>query len=159
MQRRNPGPFEPILYMIQTPSFFRIVGIGGLLLFTVVALGKAAAHSAGAFILGLALLAALWMESTLTVCRRCRHFGTWHCGGQAIIAARFFNARPPGLGVSRVTLHFGLLALFLLYGLFWMWHGIAAGILFTLWAAVFLFSAIPAQGFSWRSAPPSSAAA
>ena len=62
MPRRNPGPFEPIVYIIRTPAFFRIVGIGGLLLFTIVFLGKAAAHSAGAFIFGLALLAALWSE-------------------------------------------------------------------------------------------------
>src|SRR5271155_1608248 len=83
MQRRNPGPFEPIIYVIQTPTFFRIVGIGGLILFTLVFLAKAAHHSAGGFVVGVLLLVALWTESSLTVCRRCRHFGTWHCGGQA----------------------------------------------------------------------------
>ncbi len=159
MPRRNPGPFEPIVYVIQTPAFFRVVGIGGLVLFTIVFLGKAAMHSAGAFILGLALLAALWIESTLTVCRRCRHFGTWHCAGQGIIAARLFTSLLPGIGQPRVMLHFGLVAIYLIYGLFWMWHGIAAGILFTLWAALFVMSAIPADGFSWKSAPRSSQAA
>ena len=159
MPPRNPGPFEPIRYVLQTPAFFRVVGLGGLLLFTLVFLGKAAAHSAGAFLGGLALLAVVWLESTLTACRRCRHFGTWHCGGQAIVAARLFTPLPPGLGQPRVMLHFALLALFLLYGLFWIWHGVATGILFTLWAALLVISAIPAAGFSWKSAPRSSQAA
>jgi hypothetical protein len=159
MPRRNPGPFEPIIYVIQTPAFFRIVGIGGLILFTIVFLGKAAAHSAGAFIFGLALIAALWIESTLTVCRRCRHFGTWHCAGQAMIAARFFTPLPPGIGQPRVMLHFGLAALYLIYGLFWMWHGIAAGVLATVWLALFVMSAIPPDGFSWKSAARPSQAA
>jgi hypothetical protein len=161
MPRRNPGPFEPIGYITRTPAFFRIVGLGGLVLFTIIFLDKAAAHSAGAFIVGLALLAALWIESTLTVCRRCRHFGTWHCAGQAIIAARLFTPLPPGIGQPRVMLHFGLAAIYLIYGLFWIWHGhgIAAGTLFTLWAALFVMSAIPPDGFSWKSAPRSSQAA
>jgi hypothetical protein len=159
MPRKNPGPFEPIIYIIQTPAFFRVVGIGGLILFTIVFLGKAAAHSAGAFILGLALLAALWIESTLTVCRRCRHFGTWHCVGQAMIAARLFKPMPRGVELPRVMLHFGLAAIYLIYGLYWMWHGIAAGIIFTLWAALFVMSAIPPDGFSWKSAARSSQAA
>jgi hypothetical protein len=155
MPRRNPGPFEPILYLIQTPSFFRVVGIGGLVLFTILFLGKAAAHSAGAFIFGLAMLAALWLESTMTACRRCRHFDTWHCAGQGIIAARLFTRLPSGVGQPRVLLHFGLVALYLIYGLFWMWHGAATGILFTIWAVLFVMSAIPADGFSWKSAPRS----
>jgi hypothetical protein len=159
MTRRNPGPFEPIIYIIQTAAFFRIVDIGGLVLFTIVFLGKAAAQSAGAFIFGLALLAALWIESTLTVCRRCRHFRTWHCAGQAMIAARLVTPRPPGIALPRVMLHFVLAAVYLLYGLFWMWHGIATGILFTLWAVLFVMSAIPPDGFSWKSATRSSQAA
>jgi hypothetical protein len=159
MPRRNPGPFEPIIYVIQTPVFFRVVGIGGLVLFTIVFLGKAAAHSAGAFIFGLALLAALWIESTLTVCRRCRHFGTWHCAGQAMIAARLFTPLPRGIGKPRALLHFGLAAIYLIYGLFWMWHGITAGTIFTLWAALFVISAFPSDGFSWKSATHSSQAA
>jgi hypothetical protein len=159
MPRKNPGPFEPIVYLIQTPAFFRIVGIGGLVLFTIVFLGKAAAHSAGAFAIGLALLAAMWIESSLVVCRRCCHFGTWHCGGQAKIVARFFTPLPPGIGEPRTMLHFGLLALYLIYGLFWTWHGVATGILFTLWVALFVMSAIPANGFSWKApSRPSQAA-
>src|SRR5579863_10661496 len=101
MPRRNPGPFEPILYLIQTPAFFRVVGLGGLVLFTIIFLGKAAAHSVGAFIIGLAILGAVWLEATVTACRRCRHFGTWHCAGQAIVTARLFTPRPPGLGQPR----------------------------------------------------------
>ena len=159
MPRRNPGPFEPIIYLIQTPAFFRIIGIGGLVVFTIVFLGRAAAHSVGAFAIGLGLLAAVWLESSLTVCRRCRHFGTWHCGGQAKIVERWFTPLPAGLGETRALLHFGLLTLYLIYGLFWMWHGVASGILFTLWAALLVISAIPANGFSWRAASRPSQAA
>jgi hypothetical protein len=151
MSRKNPGPFEPIIYVIQTPAFFRIVGMGGLVLFTIVFLGKAAAHSAGAFLLGIVLLAALWLESSSTACRRCRHFGTWHCGGQAKLVARFFTPLPPGISQPRALMHFALIGIFLIYGLFWTWHGVFSGIVFTLWAALFTISAIPAQGFSWKS--------
>lgn len=159
MPRPNPGPFEPIVYVIQTPAFFRVVGIGGLTLFSIIFLGKAAGHGAGAFILGFALLAALWAESTMTVCRRCRHFGTWHCAGQGMITARLFTPLPPGLGQGRMMLHFGLLAAYLLYGLFWVWHGVVTGIVFTLWVPLFVLSAIPPGGFSWKSATRSSQAA
>jgi hypothetical protein len=34
-----------------------------------------------------------------------------------------------------------------------------AGIVFTLWAALFVISAVPANGFSWKSTPRSSQAA
>jgi len=159
MSRRNPGPFEPIIYVIQTPAFFRIVGIGGLVVFTIVFLAEAATHSAGAFALGVALLAAMWMESSLVVCRRCRYFGTWHCGGQAKIVERLFKPLPPGISGPRAKLHFGLLAFYLAYGLFWTWHAVATGILFSLWAALFVMSAIPADGFSWKApSRPSQAA-
>ncbi len=159
MQRRNPGPFEPVLYLAQTPAFFRIVGVGGLVLFTIVFLAKAADHSSGAFVIGVLLLVALWIESSLTVCRRCRHFGTWHCGGQAKLVARLFTPMRSGIGQARAMVHFGLCAAYLLYGLFWVWHGIASGIIFTIWAALFVFSAIPADGFSWRSDPGATQAA
>jgi hypothetical protein len=159
MQRRNPGPFEPIIYVIQTPAFFRIVGIGGLILFTLVFLAKAAHHSAGGFVVGVLLLVALWTESSLTVCRRCRHFGTWHCGGQAKLVARLFTPSQSGIGQTRAMVHFALIAAYLLYGLFWTWHGIASGIIFTIWAALFIISTIPPDGFSWRSASRTTQAA
>ncbi len=151
MPSRNPGPFEPIIYLIQTPAFFRIVGVGGLVMFTIVFLVKAAAHSFGAFTIGFGLFATMWIESSLTVCRRCRHFGTWHCGGQAKIVARLFTPLPSGINESRAMLHLGLLALYLIYGLYWTWHGVATGILFTLWAVLFVISAIPVNGFSWKA--------
>jgi hypothetical protein len=159
MPRKNPGPFEPVLYVIHTQVFFRVIGVGGLVLFTLVFLTKAAEHSAGAFVFGLALLAALWAESTLTACGRCRHFGTWHCAGQGMLAARLFTPLLHGIGQPRAMIHFGLLAIYFIDGLFWMWHGIASGIIFTFWAALFVMSAIPADGFSWKSASRSSQAA
>lgn len=159
MPRRNPGPFEPIRYIIQTPGFFRVFGIGGLVLLTIVALVRAAAHGAGSVLLGLVLLGGLWAESTFTVCRRCRHFGTWHCAGQGMITARLVGKAAPGISEARATLHFVLVGLYLAYGLFWAWHGIATGVIFTIWAPLFLLSAIPAGGFSWRTARQPSQAA
>ena len=48
--RRNPGPFEPFIYLLQTPAMFRVVGLGGLILFSIFALSIASGHSAGAAI-------------------------------------------------------------------------------------------------------------
>ncbi len=62
--RRNPGPFEPFIYVLQTPIVFRVVGIGGLLVFTIAALSIASEHSAGAAIFGLGLMGALWFEAS-----------------------------------------------------------------------------------------------
>ena len=76
-----------------------------------------------------------------------------------MIAARLFGRVAPGVGQPRVWLHFGLIAIYLAYGLFWMWHGIATGMLFTLWAGLFVMSLNPADGFSWRFAARSMQAA
>src|ERR1035441_1198506 len=83
--RLNPGPFEPFVYILQTPIMFRVVGLGGLILFTIVALSIASEHSAGAAIFGLALMGALWFEASSNICRRCRFYGTWHCLGQGML--------------------------------------------------------------------------
>ncbi len=159
MPRPNPGPFEPIVYVIQTPAFFRIIGMGGLALFTIAALRRAAAHGGFGLPLGLILLAALWGEASVNVCRRCRHFDTWHCLGQAKLVARIFSPLPPGLDAGRTLLHFSLAGLYLAYLFFWMWHTAIAGIFITLWTPLFLLSAIPPGGFSWRAAGRPSKAA
>lgn len=155
MQRLNPGPFEPIVYVIQTPAFFRIVGLGGFALFTIAALWRAAAHGATGLLLGLILLAALWLEASVSVCRRCRHYDGWHCLGQAKLVARIFRPLPAGLASWRAMSHFGLAGLYLAYLFFWMWHSAFAGILVTLWIPLFVLSAIPSGGFSWRAPGPS----
>ena len=151
MQRFNPGPFEPLVYFLQKPISFRIIGVGGFALFTILALGKAAAHGAGSLRFGLALLGALWLESSLSVCRRCRFYGTWHCLGQGMLVSKLFAARPPGVTESQLRAHLGLVAAFLLYGLFWLWHSPILGLLFTLWVPLALISALPpGREFSWR---------
>jgi hypothetical protein len=76
-----------------------------------------------------------------------------------MLAARLFTPLLHGIGQPRAMIHFGLLAIYFIDGLFWMWHGIASGIIFTFWAALFVMSAIPADGFSWKSASRSSQAA
>src|SRR5271168_3374376 len=128
MARHNPGPFEPVVYLIQSPKFFRIVGMGGFALFTFLSLAIAAVHGAGYFLIGLLLFAANWFDLSVGMCRRCRHYATWHCGGQAIIVSRLFARSPTTIDDSRMRAHFILTALFILYGLFWLWHSALLGL-------------------------------
>ncbi len=159
MPRLNPGPFEPFVYLIQTRGFFRLVGIGGFALFALFALREAAAHGAAALLVGLVLLAAMWLDSSMVACRRCRHYGSWHCLGQGMLVSKLFARSAPGVGNGRVALHLALLGGFLLYGLFWLWHSPVLGAVFTLWLPVAALSALPPGGFSWRRRAPISKAA
>jgi|SRR5690348_2179656 len=159
MARLNPGPFEPVVYLIQTPLAFRIVGVGGAALFALSFLTIAVHHGAGYAIFGLVLLGAFWFESSMTVCRRCRFYGTWHCGGQGVLVSRLFDARAPGVADPRLYLHAAIAIGLVLYGLFWIWHRPLLGAVFTLWLPLAILSAIPPNGFSWRRPPEQSKAA
>jgi len=134
--------------------------VGGFVLFTILAL-RAAALNGGAvpFFVLAGLFVGNWLDMSLTMCRRCRHYATWHCGGQAVLVSRLFAQKPPGVSDTRVTLHLILTAAFLLFGLFWLWHSIALGIIFTLWIPLAAVSVIAPGGFSWRKAAPMSKAA
>lgn len=158
--RINPGPFEPFIYFVQTRAFYRLVAVGGFVLFTIFAL-REAALSGGAvpFFVLAGLFVANWLDMSLAMCRRCRHYATWHCGGQAVLVSKLFAQRTPGVSNARVTLHLILTAALLLYGLFWLWHSIALGVIFTLWAPLAAVSVIAPGGFSWRKAAPVSEAA
>src|SRR5260370_39024652 len=83
MRRINPGIFEPLVYLVQKPESFRLIGLGGLALFSLLMLYQAFADGAGYGLLGLLILRGLWLETILAACRRCRHFGTWAGLGQA----------------------------------------------------------------------------
>ena len=148
--RRNPGPFEPFIYILQTPIVFRVVGIGGLLAFTIAALSIASEHSAGAAIFGLALMGAVWFEASANVCRRCRFYATWHCIGQGMLASKLFSRIDEPLGKPGTMIHGALLAADLVYGLFWLWHSPMLGLIFTLWVPIALVSATSPAGFSWQ---------
>ncbi len=152
--RPNPGPFEPFIYFLQTPMSFRILGVGGFALFTAFTLSYAAAHSAGALALGVVLLAALWVESTANICRRCRFYGTWHCLGQGMLAARLSPRIDRGASEPALMLHASLAAAYVLYGLFWLWHSPLLGFAFTLWLPLGFISATTPAGFSWRARKP-----
>jgi hypothetical protein len=52
-----------------------------------------------------------------------------------------------------------LTAAFLFYAVFWLWHSIALGVIFTLWFPLAVVSAIAPGGFSWRKSGPVSKAA
>ncbi|HVA77584.1 MAG TPA: hypothetical protein VNF27_06790 [Candidatus Binataceae bacterium] len=114
--RINPGPFEPFVYFLQTRAGFRIVAIGGLVLFTILFFLIAWAHGAGYAIFGLILLAAM--------------LAAWRFGGTGA-----------GVGESVSTLQMAFAAIYILYGLIWMWHRPALGLLFTLWVPLALLSA------------------
>jgi hypothetical protein len=152
MRRINPGIFEPAVYLLQRPRSFRVIGLGGLALFSVLMLYEAFAHGAGYGLLGLLLLGALWLETSLTACRRCRHYGTWHCLGQAVLVSGIFPRLSGGVNDMRYQAHLAMLAIYLLYGLFWLWHAPLLGVVFTLWVPILLISADAPNGFSWRAA-------
>ncbi len=152
--RPNPGPFEPFIYLLQTPISFRIFGVGGFALFTIFALSRAATHSASALALGLALLGALWIESTVNICRRCRFYGTLHCLGQGMLTARLLPRIDRAVSEPGVMLHAALVAVYIVYGLFWLWHSRLLGFAFTLWLPVAFISATTPAGFSWRARKP-----
>ena len=151
MARLNPGPFEPLVYVIQSPGFFRAVGLGGFALFTLVSLAIASAYSPGYLLLGLILFVANWYDLSIAICRRCRFYGTWHCVGQGILVSRLFTRLESPLDDARMWMHFTLTALLVVYEFFWLWHSIALGILFTLWLPVAALSALHPGGFSWRA--------
>ena len=44
-----------------------------------------------------------------------------------------------------------MLGVYLVYGLFWLWHVPVLGFLFTLWVPLLLISADVPNGFSWRA--------
>lgn len=151
MRRLNPGVFEPLVYLVQKPQSFRLIGLGGFALFSVLMLYQAFSHGAGYGLLGLLLLAALWLESSLTACRRCRYYATWHCLGQGMLASKVFPRVQGGASEWQYHVHLATLGTYLLYGLFWLWHVPALGIIFTLWVPLLLMSADAPNGFSWRA--------
>lgn len=153
MRRVNPGIFEPLVYLIQKPPSFRVIGLGGLALFTVLMLSQAFSHGAGYGLVGLLLLGALWLESSLTACRRCRFYGTWYCLGQGMLVSKIFPRIQTGASDWRYQAHLAMLGVYLIYGLFWLWHAPALGFVFTLWVPLMLISANAPNGFSWRAGP------
>jgi hypothetical protein len=154
------GSKGPLVYLVQTRGFFRAVGVGGFALFTLFVLCDVAAHGALPLLFGVALFAAAWFDTSLMACRRCRHYGSWHCVGQGgMLVSGLFARVSPGVSDGRIVLHFGLLGAYLLYGLFWLWHSIAMGSVFTLWLPVAALSALPPGGFSWRKGASISKAA
>ncbi|HYL60256.1 MAG TPA: hypothetical protein VEU51_15415 [Candidatus Acidoferrales bacterium] len=153
--RFNPGPFEPFLYLLQTPLMFRVVGLGGLMLFTVLAIMIAGERGGVApAMLGVVLVGALWYEASISICRRCRFYGTWHCLGQGMLVSKLYSRIETGVGEAGAMLHAALLAAFLVYGLFWIWHLPMLGFIFTLWIPVALVTATSPAGFSWRALKP-----
>lgn len=151
MRRLNPGVFEPLVYLVQKPESFRLIGLGGFVLFSLVMLVQAFGHGAGYGLLGLLLLAGLWLESSLTACRRCRHYGTLHCLGQGLMVSKIFPRVSGGASELQFQAHLAMLGAYVLYGLFWLWHAPLLGLVFTLWVPLFLISASVRNGFSWRA--------
>jgi len=127
--RINPGPFEPFVYLLQTRGSFRIIGIGGLVLFTIAFLSIAWLHGAIYVIAGIILLAAM-------------------------LAARTLGRTDAAVGKSETTLDAVLAAIFILYGLIWMWHRPALGFVFTLWVPLAFLSTTSPARTSGRASQP-----
>jgi hypothetical protein len=149
--RPNPGPFEPFFYLLQTPLSFRVLGVVGFVLFTILFLRIAGSYGTAYAIIGLVLLGALWFEASTNACRRCRFYGTWHCLGQGVLVSRLFGRIESKLSEPGVIRHAALAAVYVAYGLFWIWHRPALGVLFTLWVPLAFISATSPSGFSWRA--------
>jgi hypothetical protein len=149
--RPNPGPFEPFVYLLQTPAVFRLFGIGGLAVFSIIAFAIAGAHGAGAFLLGVILLGVLWYESSANICRRCRFYGTWHCVGQGKIVSRIFPRIEAGVSETGLWMHGAIAAAYLLWAMVWLWHRPILGVLFTIWLPIAFISTTTPQGYSWRA--------
>ena len=149
--RPNPGPFEPFFYLLQTPLSFRVLGVAGFVLFTILFLRIAGSYGSAYVMIGLLLLGAFWLESSTSACRRCRFYGTWHCLGQGILTSRLFPRIESKLSEPGVILHASLAAAYVAYGLFWIWHRPALGLLFTIWLPLAFISATSPSGFSWRA--------
>jgi len=59
--RPNPGPFEPFFYLLQTPWSFRVLGVVGFVLFTLLFLRIAGSHGTAYLMIGFLLLGAFWL--------------------------------------------------------------------------------------------------
>ena len=149
--RVNPGPFEPLVYFLQTPAIFRLLGLGGHAVFAILTLLIATRQDPIYGAIFLILLAGFWYESSISVCRRCRFYGTWHCLGQGMLVSRLFARVESGLSELRMHLHGLLLTIVALYELFWLWHRPTLGLLFTLWLPLAFISATTPRGWSWRA--------
>jgi hypothetical protein len=156
----NPGPFEPFIYFVQTRPFYRLVALGGFVLFTTLALREAALNGGAVpcFVLAGPVRGQLARYEPRDVppvpalpdlaLRGTGGFGLQALRPQA--AGRERRARDASSDTHR-RLPF--------YGLFWLWHSIALGVIFTPWVPLAAVSAVAPGGFSWRKAAPVSEAA
>jgi hypothetical protein len=101
-----------------------------------------------------AVLLGWWFEASLTVCRRCRHYGTWHCAGQGMIVSKVFSKRPAGLPLWRVVAHFAADAVAFFYPQYWLVTQLGWGYALASWLyLVFLVvAATPRKGASYAKA-------
>lgn len=100
-----------------------------------------------------------WLEAGLTVCVRCKHYGTWHCAGQGMLVSKVFSRRPPGLPRWRIVAHFVTDAIAFFFPQYWIVTRLGWGIAALTWLyLVFMIVAsVPKNGPSY--APPKEFAA
>lgn len=99
------------------------------------------------------IIVAWWFEASLTVCRRCRHYGTWHCAGQGMLVSKVFSRRPPGLPRWRIVAHFLADAVVFFFPQPWIYWRFGLGVCAATWAYLLLLvvAAFPREGASYNS--------
>jgi hypothetical protein len=68
-----------------------------------------------------------------------------------MVVPKIFPRVDTGASEFQYQAHLAMLGAYLLYGLFWLWHVPALGLIFTLWVPLLLISAEARNGFSWRA--------
>lgn len=98
-----------------------------------------------------AIMLGWWVEASLTVCRRCRHYGTWHCAGQGMLVSKVFSRLPAGLPRWRIVAHFVTDAVAFFYPQYWIvthlgWGYAAASLGYLVFMVV---ASLPREGASY----------
>ena len=94
---------------------------------------------------------AWWVEASLTVCRRCKHYGTWHCAGQGMLVSKLFSRRPAGLPRWRIVAHFVLDAIAFLFPQYWIITRLGGwvSLLSMLFLVFMIVASVPRKGASY----------
>lgn len=97
-----------------------------------------------------------WLEASLTVCRRCKHYGTWHCAGQGMLVSKVFSKKPAGLPKWRIVAHFVTDAVAFFFPQYWIITQLGLGVAALTWAFLIfmIVASVPRSGASYSPSKP-----